>query len=87
MVYNPLDYAVKRELRLPLYYTGLTDTAQIRQEEAPARTYQLDRGYAVTVPVEVPARACAWLVIEQGETSTRQGVDTKAGTGPFVVTP
>jgi hypothetical protein len=64
MVYNPLDRAVRRDLRLPLYYTGLTDAARIRQEEAPAQTYRLDRGYAVTVPVEVPARACTWLIIE-----------------------
>jgi hypothetical protein len=64
MVYNPLDRAVQRELTLPLYYTGLTGTARIRQQEAPASVYKLDRRYTVTVPVAVPARACTWLVIE-----------------------
>jgi hypothetical protein len=64
MVYNPLDRAVQRELTLPLYYTGLTETAGIREREAPARTCKLDRRYTVTITVEVPARACTWLVIE-----------------------
>jgi hypothetical protein len=64
MVYNPLDHAVERELRLPLYYTGLTETAGIRPPEAPAKAYRLDRDYTVTVPVEIPPRACTWLVIE-----------------------
>ena len=33
MVFNPLDRPVKNTLKLPLYYTGLGDTAMIRREE------------------------------------------------------
>ena len=64
MVYNPLDHAVKRDLTLPLYYTGLTRTARIREQGGKPRTYRLDRRYNVTIPLTVPARGRTWLVIE-----------------------
>jgi hypothetical protein len=64
MIYNPLDHPVKKTLTLPLYYTGLTQTAQIREKEASAQSFNLDRTYNVQVPVEVPANGNTWLVIE-----------------------
>jgi len=64
MVYNPLSQDAERSLTLPLYYTGLTDTAKIRQEEGTPQSYTLTRDYKVTVPVKVPARGRTWLVIE-----------------------
>jgi hypothetical protein len=55
---------VERTLRLPLYYSGLTDEARIREREGPSRTYRLDREYRVEVPLRIPARGVTWLVIE-----------------------
>lgn len=34
MLYNPLDEPIHRRIRLPLYYTGLRDTARVRIGEA-----------------------------------------------------
>jgi hypothetical protein len=64
MVYNPLPETAKRTLRLPLYYTGLTGTARIREREGASKAYLLDREFNVQVPVEIPARSSIWLVIE-----------------------
>jgi len=64
MVYNPLDRPITRDLKLPLYYTGLTETARIRQQEGKLKTYKLNRQYEVVVPVSVPAQGHAWLTIE-----------------------
>ena len=64
MVFNPLDHPVAKTLTLPLYYTGLADTAKIREQEGPAKEYRLDREYHVAVPVEVPAKGNTWLVVE-----------------------
>ncbi|MCX5644248.1 MAG: alpha-galactosidase [Phycisphaerae bacterium] len=64
MIYNPLDQPVQREVKLPLYYTGLTTTATIRAQESRPRRYKLDRQYNVTVPVTISARGCTWLLIE-----------------------
>jgi hypothetical protein len=63
MVYNPLDHSAERQLKLPLYYTGLTDVARISQKEGESKLCRLDRDYHVTVPVTVPARDCTWLII------------------------
>ncbi len=64
MIYNPLDHAVERKLKLPLYYTGLTDTARIREKEGEPKSYQLDRQYNATVPIRVEPASVTWLVIE-----------------------
>ncbi len=63
MVYNPLDREVQRRLSLPLYYTGLSDIANISEQDGPPKSYQLDRSYQVNIPVRVPAKGRTWLVI------------------------
>lgn len=64
MVYNPLDNPVKRTLTLNLYYTGLTETATVREQEGEKRQVHLDRKWNIRIPVEVPARGVTWFVIE-----------------------
>ncbi|UCG58072.1 MAG: hypothetical protein JSU70_00925 [Phycisphaerales bacterium] len=64
MVYNPLNHGVSRRLRLPLYYTGLTRTAKIRERQHRARKYKLDREHQVEVPVQLDARGVTWFVAE-----------------------
>lgn len=64
MVFNPLDTPVKQTLRLPLYYTGLTGSARIREREAAPQTYTLDRRGDVEIPVDLPANSYTWFVIE-----------------------
>ncbi|MBN2128955.1 MAG: hypothetical protein JW741_05635, partial [Sedimentisphaerales bacterium] len=64
MVYNPLDRTVEHELKLPLYYTGLTRTANIRERDGKPTRYRLDRHYNVAVPLEMSARSVTWLLVE-----------------------
>ena len=64
MVYNPLDHPVKRTLLLPLYYTGLTDTAAIRREEGPPVEYKIDHRFRVELPIELPAGGVTWFLVE-----------------------
>lgn len=63
-VYNPLPTPVSRTLTVPLYYTGLTDAAQVREQGGPAKAYKLDRKFNVEIPLTVPARGHTWLVVE-----------------------
>jgi hypothetical protein len=63
-VFNPLDRPVQKTLTLPLYYTGLTETATIRREEGEPATYRLDRRYNVEVPLQMAPRSATWLLIE-----------------------
>jgi hypothetical protein len=64
MVYNPTDDPVETTLKLPLYYTGLTEKAKIREQEGRAVEYQLDRGYNVSIPVKLGAKSITWFVVE-----------------------
>lgn len=64
MLYNPLDTAITRTIKLPLYYTGLTSVAKIRVEEGELKEYKLNRDYSVDVTVEIPAHGNIWLTIE-----------------------
>lgn len=64
VVWNPLNEPVARTIPMSLYYTGLTDTARIREQEGQARVYELDRHYNVEIQVTVPANGCTWFVIE-----------------------
>jgi hypothetical protein len=63
MFLNPLDETMTRRVRLPLYYTGLTDAAWIREKESEAKPYPLDREYCVDVTVTLPPRGVTWFVI------------------------
>lgn len=67
LFFNPLNTPLTREVRLPLYYTGLTDTAEIREQDgAEARQLALDRDYAIEFSVTLPPRGVTWYVIRQG---------------------
>jgi len=64
VVFNPRKEAVRRTLKLNLYYTGLTDTATIREREGKPRSYALSRQYRVEVPIKVGPEGMNWYVIE-----------------------
>ncbi|HZL28773.1 MAG TPA: sulfatase-like hydrolase/transferase [Acidobacteriaceae bacterium] len=64
VIYNPLDVEITRRIELPLYYTGLTETAQVREREMEAKTYTLTRKYSVIVALHIPARSRTWLTIQ-----------------------
>ena len=64
MIYNPTDKEIVREIKLPLYYTGLDKVARVRFEEGRSKSYKLDRDYSVTLEVRIPANEYRWIVVE-----------------------
>lgn len=64
MVFNPSNQDMIRKINLPLYYTGLTETARVREKEGPFKTYQLTRDYKINIEVTIPANGYTWLVIK-----------------------
>ncbi len=64
MLYNPLPETIRRTIRLPLYYTGLQQTALISERTATGRRYTLDHDWSVQVPVTIPANSYTWLTVE-----------------------
>ena len=64
MVYNPLDREVRKTLTVPLYYTGLTGKATVRQGASAAATIALDPQGRISLPVAIAARGVAWFIFE-----------------------
>jgi hypothetical protein len=63
MIYNPLPVELKKEIDLPLYYTGLTGIARISHEDGDAQSFTLGRDYTVKLPVTVAASGYTWFTI------------------------
>ncbi|WP_183558724.1 alpha-galactosidase [Mucilaginibacter sp. SP1R1] len=64
MLYNPTGQAITRHIKLPLYYTGLTATAKVSEQEGAVKTYTLNRDYSVDLTLTIPAKNYTWLTIE-----------------------
>lgn len=64
MLYNPLKEKITRTIKLPLYYTGLTTTASIREKENAARKYTLNRNYEIDLSFTIEPEGYTWFVIE-----------------------
>jgi hypothetical protein len=65
MLFNPSSTSMKKKVKLPLYYTGLKETANIRVEDGNFKTFQVSRNYDVDMEVEIPAEGYTWLIIEK----------------------
>jgi hypothetical protein len=64
LVFNPLSEPVTKTIELPLYYTGLTGQARIREQEGEAREYNLDGQARTKLTVSIPADGYSWFVID-----------------------
>lgn len=64
VINNPLETAITRTVRLPLYYTGLTTTASIRVNGGAARKVSVGRDYAAEVNIAIPAGGMAWVSVQ-----------------------
>lgn len=64
MFYNPLRQPIQRRIRLPLYYTGLTDNAVVREEKGKPYRIKLARDYSAEVNVSIPAHGRTWVTLQ-----------------------
>jgi len=67
-LYNPLSREIERQIRLPLYYTGLTDAAVVRREDGTSGAITLSRDYSAEVTIKTPAHGRTWVIIEAPRT-------------------
>jgi len=61
--YNPLSTPIERQIRLPLYYTGLENSAVVFWENGKSGKIKLDRDYSAQVTAKIPARGRTWLIV------------------------
>lgn len=64
MVFNPTSDTIETNLPLPLYYTGLTDIAQVSEQENPWTNYTLARDYHIDLQIKLPPLGITWFLIK-----------------------
>ncbi len=64
MLYNPTKQKIIREIKLPLYYTGLTNKAIVKDKNGSIKKYTINRNYEIIVKVSIEAEDYIWLAIE-----------------------
>jgi hypothetical protein len=64
MLYNPTGKPMTRKIKAPLYYTGLSSIARVREKEGTAKTYKLNRDYAINLAFTIAPNSYTWFVIE-----------------------
>ena len=64
--FNPLNIEIIRKIDIPVYYTGLNDTAIISKfdKSENAEKYEISRDYYVTVEVMIPAKDFVWYTVK-----------------------
>ena len=61
MVFNPTNEPITRKIKVPLYYTGLTNKASVKEKDGPAKVLALNRNYEVELTVTIPANGSNWF--------------------------
>lgn len=64
MLYNPLKEDITRTVTLPLYYSGLTSSAEVMVSGNHPTKYMLNRNYEIKVTIKIPAESNIWLTIK-----------------------
>ena len=64
MLFNPLDEPIKRSIEIPLYYTGLSNQAEVSEQYGPAEVYEIGNGNSITIDLEIPANYLTWLTVK-----------------------
>ncbi|MFT3704528.1 MAG: alpha-galactosidase [Agriterribacter sp.] len=64
MLYNPLKEKITRTINLPLYYTGLTQTAVIAKEGKANQPLKLNRNFEATFTFTLEPESYTWYTIE-----------------------
>jgi hypothetical protein len=63
MLYNPTKESITRTIRLPLYYTGLQQTATISERDNTPKKFTLNRDYSVDFTFSLDPESYSWFVI------------------------
>jgi hypothetical protein len=64
MVYNPTKEKIEKTINVPLYYTGLTTVAKVKEKDSGGKDFQLSRNFEIALPVNLAPESYTWYVIE-----------------------
>jgi hypothetical protein len=65
VVFNPTDRTITKEMRLPLYYTGLKGKATVTSSDGNKQHFSLNEAGELLLPVSIKAQGISWFLIEE----------------------
>ncbi|MBC8616296.1 LamG domain-containing protein [Parabacteroides faecis] len=65
VVFNPTDRDITKEMRLPLYYTGLKGKATVTASDGNKQSFSLNQQSELLLPVSIKAQGVSWFLIEE----------------------
>lgn len=63
-IYNPTDKEIRRTITVPLYYTGLTKKAVVKEQDRSAKSYTLARDYTIELEITIPPMGYNWYTVQ-----------------------
>lgn len=63
MIYNPSEQSFSGEIRMPVYYTGVHETANLINSAGVKSKALVSRDYNIIMNITVPAGGFKWVVI------------------------
>ncbi len=64
MLYNPLKEKITRTIQLPLYYTGLTQTATLSKEGKQKQAVRLNEKHEAAFTFTLEPESYTWYLIQ-----------------------
>jgi len=65
LVFNPLNEPIEKEITVPLYYSGLTESTIVKERGTSAgKKHKLARDYTIKLKIVIPAEGYNWYVME-----------------------
>jgi hypothetical protein len=64
LLYNPLNEPITRSIKVPMYYTGLSNQVNVSEQGKHKQTKTLNRAYEMSLTFQIPAKGYTWYILE-----------------------
>jgi hypothetical protein len=64
LLFNSTTEEIKRTIKVPLYYTGLSTVAEVKERNMTGKQYELTRNYEIDLSFTLAPQSYTWYVIE-----------------------
>ncbi|HBT85988.1 MAG TPA: hypothetical protein DEB12_08820 [Porphyromonadaceae bacterium] len=64
MLYNPLEKSITREIKIPVYYTGLHKSIILEDKVGNTQNLIVNRNYEITIKVTIPEKGYNFFVLK-----------------------
>ncbi|WP_316838517.1 LamG-like jellyroll fold domain-containing protein [Pedobacter gandavensis] len=65
VVFNPIDKAISKQMKLPLYYTGIKGKAMLTDQSGEQSSLTLNEKQETIINLSIPAGGFSWFTIKQ----------------------